>query len=210
MLFVMHRGLLDAQLRGVRWAETPRLDLGEENGAYLATRSRSPSVLEGILYRERSVMALYRPAQLSLGPPRRHEGGTDNRLQMMKAESGLPCVRRTELICTVFFHRKAFCGWACCDTASPLLAPSPHPALTGQLRGPAAASQQQSRMLRRSVLILAAWILPLALGASVDLLPKANPEEVGLSSARLEKVTRRLQQLAKKQIIPGGSFVVVR
>lgn len=64
------------------------------------------------------------------------------------------------------------------------------------------------RSLLRTAALTAAFAL--ALPALANPLPKAAPEEVGLSSARLEKITATVKQWVDRKEIPGAVTLIAR
>ena len=62
----------------------------------------------------------------------------------------------------------------------------------------------------RAAFLVVVWCLLLSTAAQAQSLPSAKPEEVGLSSERLAKLTARLKADIEKGVIPGAIVVVAR
>jgi CubicO group peptidase (beta-lactamase class C family) len=65
-------------------------------------------------------------------------------------------------------------------------------------------------MKARATFLLVMWCLLLSTAAQAQSLPSAKPEEVGLSSERLGKLTARLKADVEKGVIPGAIVLVAR
>ncbi len=65
-------------------------------------------------------------------------------------------------------------------------------------------------MKARATFLVAVWCLLLSTAAQAQSLPSAKPEEVGLSSERLGKLTARLKADVEKGVIPGAIVLVAR
>jgi CubicO group peptidase (beta-lactamase class C family) len=65
-------------------------------------------------------------------------------------------------------------------------------------------------MKARAAFLFVVWCLLLSTAAQAQSLPSAKPEEVGLSSERLAKLTARLKADIEKGVIPGAIVVVAR
>jgi CubicO group peptidase (beta-lactamase class C family) len=65
-------------------------------------------------------------------------------------------------------------------------------------------------MKARTIFLLVVWCLLLSTAAQAQSLPSAKPEEVGLSSERLGKLTARLKADIEKGVIPGAIVLVAR
>jgi CubicO group peptidase (beta-lactamase class C family) len=65
-------------------------------------------------------------------------------------------------------------------------------------------------MKARATFLLVVWCLLLSTAAQAQSLPSAKPEEVGLSSERLGKLTARLKADVEKGVIPGAIVLVAR
>ena len=65
-------------------------------------------------------------------------------------------------------------------------------------------------MKARATFLLVVWYLLLSTGAQAQSLPSAKPEELGLSSERLGKLTARLKADVEKGVIPGAIVLVAR
>ncbi len=65
-------------------------------------------------------------------------------------------------------------------------------------------------MKARATFLVAVWCLLLSTAAQAQSLPSAKPEEVGLSSERLGKLTARLKADIEKGVIPGAIVLVAR
>jgi len=65
-------------------------------------------------------------------------------------------------------------------------------------------------MKARATFLLVVWCLLFSTAAQAQSLPSAKPEEVGLSSERLGKLTARLKADVEKGVIPGAIVLVAR
>ena len=65
-------------------------------------------------------------------------------------------------------------------------------------------------MKARAAFLVLVWCLLLSTAAAAQSLPSAKPEEVGLSSERLGKLTARLKADIEKGVIPGAIVLVAR
>jgi CubicO group peptidase (beta-lactamase class C family) len=65
-------------------------------------------------------------------------------------------------------------------------------------------------MKARAIFLVVMWCLLLSTAAQAQSLPSAKPEEVGLSSERLGKLTERLKADIEKGVIPGAIVLVAR
>jgi CubicO group peptidase (beta-lactamase class C family) len=65
-------------------------------------------------------------------------------------------------------------------------------------------------MKARAIFLVVVWCLLLSTAAQAQSLPSAKPEEVGLSSERLGKLTARLKADVEKSVIPGAIVLVAR
>jgi CubicO group peptidase (beta-lactamase class C family) len=65
-------------------------------------------------------------------------------------------------------------------------------------------------MKARAAFLVVVWCLLLSTAAAAQSLPSAKPEEVGLSSERLGKLTARLKADIEKGVIPGAIVLVAR
>jgi CubicO group peptidase (beta-lactamase class C family) len=65
-------------------------------------------------------------------------------------------------------------------------------------------------MKARAAFLVVMWCLFLSTAAAAQSLPSAKPEEVGLSSERLGKLTARLKADIEKGVIPGAIVLVAR
>lgn len=64
-----------------------------------------------------------------------------------------------------------------------------------------------SRMMSR---LAAALLSTYCLVSEAYPLPEGTPEEMNMSTEKLNKITTKLQRLADRGIIPGASFTVLR